>query len=88
VDLNHDGFDDVVLQSYQSQVFLSTGDGSFESRTIGNIGGGSGLALADFDLDGNLDAATSSLSRWGMPRALGRLSSSRVRRRRKRAGRG
>src|SRR6266571_2852303 len=55
-DMNNDGIDDVVLSSNVLVVFLGRGDGSFESRPVSSISG-TALAIADFNLDGNLDIA-------------------------------
>src|SRR2546425_6782536 len=56
-DLNRDGIDDIVLSSYGLRVFIGRGDGSFETRPISRAGG-SALAIADFNHDGNPDIAT------------------------------
>src|SRR6267143_868061 len=56
-DMNHDGIDDVVVSGHGVVVFLGRGDGSFESRQV-NYYGGTELAIADFDLDGNQDIAS------------------------------
>jgi hypothetical protein len=58
-DVNGDGFEDVVTTSQYSflaQLFLGNGDGTFGSPQMQTATGFAGLALADMDGDGKLDA--------------------------------
>jgi hypothetical protein len=55
IDYNNDGFDDI---SIAGDLFVNTGNGSFERMNVGTSG--SRLAWADIDNDGYLDAFSAS----------------------------
>lgn len=66
-DLNHDGKIDLVVANNNFQqpstvsIFLGNGDGTFGRATHATVGAGpAGVALADFNADGNLDAAVAN----------------------------
>ena len=73
-DVNNDGLPDIVLaadlanQQTQLQAFLNTGGGIFGSPILSTLegGGAQGLILGDFDQDGKLDAAVTSLASKGV----------------------
>jgi len=78
-DFNHDGKDDLVIESRTSDqggdiatLLLSNGDGTFRSlqvmQTVGTAGGF--LAAADFNHDGNLDLAWNLMAGPGAPSQL------------------
>ena len=58
VDLNNDGFEDLilVLNTDQTKVYKNNGDKTFsEPKTLGDYGFWMGLAVSDIDNDGDLD---------------------------------
>jgi Bacterial Ig-like domain (group 3)/FG-GAP-like repeat len=61
-DVNGDGIPDIVLDNGVLEIWSGKGDGTFTLQPAGNEyildgGGGEGLALADFNGDGNVDVA-------------------------------
>lgn len=56
-DLNHDGKPDLVVPSFRdtTSILLGNGDGTFQTPLHINVGGG--VAVGDFDHDGNADLA-------------------------------
>ena len=67
-DLNHDGKIDLVVSNNNFQapstvsVLLGKGNGTFKSAVNYNVGAGpAGLALADFNHDGNVDLAVANI---------------------------
>jgi len=82
-DLNHDGHPDLVYVTYaggspivgSAVVLLNNGDGTFTSRTAFKLPNNEyalGVAIADFNHDGTLDLAVTSLifSGYGPPPAV------------------
>jgi FG-GAP-like repeat/FG-GAP repeat len=66
-DFNKDRFNDVLVSNYGSgtiQLLLNNGDGTFAAQSPISVISGNPIesAVADFNLDGNLDAATISLN--------------------------
>ena len=58
VDLNNDGFEDLilVLNTDQTKIYKNNGDKTFsEPKTLGDYGFWMGLAVSDVDSDGDLD---------------------------------
>ena len=58
VDLNNDGFEDLilVLNTDQTKVYKNNGDRTFSApKTLGDYGFWMGLAVSDIDSDGDLD---------------------------------
>ena len=73
-DLNGDGAEDIVgAGEHVVHVVIGLGDGTFQAPQAYPAGRPRSLALADFDLDGDLDVATASSdeSAWGILRGNG-----------------
>jgi hypothetical protein len=58
-DVSNDGKLDLIFNAGATQIFLGNGDGTFSNANnyIGSYIGGGSMAVADFNLDGNLDIA-------------------------------
>src|SRR5262249_21317238 len=64
-DINEDGLVDIVVASNDAEILLARPDGTYDSRAIQMLPYAFEIAIADFNLDGHLDLASSNQVRLG-----------------------